>query len=108
MLNVSSNWFTSVSAILKSSDCESGELIIVDLSNNRIPSIRFTDFSSLTAVRQLSLADNRIENIDNGSFKASEYLRHLAVQNNKVSRIGYLPGLLIFFFLFCYFSVLLY
>ena len=74
-------------------DCVAGQLIIVDLSNNRIRSIQSSDFASLTAARQLFLANNQIEHIHVDALRATRLLQQLSIQDNRLSELSHLPGL---------------
>uniref|UniRef100_A0A158PNA5 TIR domain-containing protein n=1 Tax=Anisakis simplex TaxID=6269 RepID=A0A158PNA5_ANISI len=90
VINVSSNWLHSANIGI-SSECSVGQLLILDLSNNRIQSIGSTDLSALAAIRQLSLANNQIEHIDREAFHANTLLQHLDIESNRIQEMPLVP-----------------
>lgn len=58
----------------------------LDLSNNKLDSVRRGDFESLKSLKNLSLPDNKISFIEPGAFNGLTNLTLLNLQSNKLSR----------------------
>ncbi|CAJ0578903.1 unnamed protein product, partial [Mesorhabditis spiculigera] len=59
----------------------------LDLSGNKLMSIKAGDFEALGDLRELHLNDNIIKEIEDGSFSALSSLRTLSLQGNQLSTI---------------------
>lgn len=94
VMNVSSNWLSSANLGLDL-DCSAEQLIIVDLSHNRIHAVGSSDLVPLVAVRQLSLANNLIEHMDRESLQACTLLQQLHLENNRVQEVPLMPDTMI-------------
>lgn len=64
------------------------KLEILDLSNNKLDSVRSGDLDSLKSLKNLSLPDNQILFIEEGSFSGLKNLIFLNLQSNKLSRVS--------------------
>uniref|UniRef100_A0A915PKI3 Uncharacterized protein n=1 Tax=Setaria digitata TaxID=48799 RepID=A0A915PKI3_9BILA len=104
VINVSHNWLRSArlgantdNAIDNSDSlslkCTSKaeQLIIFDLSYNRIRSINDNDLIELVAVRQLLLANNQINIINRNALKACALLQQLHINNNSIEELPIMP-----------------
>lgn len=70
-------------------------LITLDLSFNRLSSIRADHFRNLTLLESLNLSDNQIEYVDEDSFKTLSVLNYLNMAKNRLRyfHLNYLTSL---------------
>lgn len=93
MLNVSRNWLKSAH-IGNSEECNAAaQLIISDISHNRIRSIDVDDFKQSVVMRQLHLSHNLIAHIHRDAFKACPLLQQLQLENNSIEELPTMPGI---------------
>ncbi|VDK28599.1 unnamed protein product [Gongylonema pulchrum] len=97
VINVSRNWLQSArpGSLSRCSAAAAEQLIIYDLSDNRIRTIASDDLKQLVAVRQLLIANNQIENINRQALSACALLQYLHLGNNSIEEIPALPETLI-------------
>ncbi|KAL3085067.1 hypothetical protein niasHS_010136 [Heterodera schachtii] len=91
VLDVSSNSLSSPSLSLSPSQCQLGQLIIADLSSNRIGQLRQSDLSPFPALRKLALANNTLAQIDSAAFGHVPFLQQLDLSRNRLSSLPRLP-----------------
>lgn len=96
LLNLSRNWLAEAALGYNKDDCAPGvDLVMLDLSRNRINVLRRSDLKALGMVRVVSLAENRLETIDNGVFDDAINVQELDLQRNKLREIRHLPAKLL-------------
>uniref|UniRef100_A0A183BLG4 TIR domain-containing protein n=1 Tax=Globodera pallida TaxID=36090 RepID=A0A183BLG4_GLOPA len=91
VLNVSSNALPSAALSMSPSNCQLGQLIVADLSSNRIGRIRRSDLGPFPALRNLALANNALEEIDFESFDQVQLLQLLDLSKNRLISLPRLP-----------------
>ncbi|MCP9264195.1 Leucine-rich repeats and immunoglobulin-like domains protein 1 [Dirofilaria immitis] len=92
--NVNVNIDNSDGSLFKCNN-KAEQLIIFDLSYNRIRSIGDNDLIQLVAIRQLLLANNQINVINRNALKACALLQQLHIGNNSIEELPVMPETLI-------------